>query len=94
MTIRIFDMALDEMRDATQEDVDKLIRIANAYGMLRSFLSDQMGLIASVEEEAYRVVTGTKRDEPKAHDNAQRLYNYMAAVLWTDRDEISPFVAQ
>ena len=68
MTIRIYDAAIDRTRDATQEDVDKLVRIANAYGMMRSFLNDQMGLIAGVQEEAYRVVTAAKRDEPAVFD--------------------------
>jgi hypothetical protein len=38
--IKIYDIAQDEVRIATQEDVDRLLNIAQAYGKLRQSLRD------------------------------------------------------
>jgi hypothetical protein len=98
MTIRIYDIAIDEMRDATQEDVDKLIRIANAYGMLRSFLNDQMGLIAAAHEEAHRIAGYRQEIKPQLSavwNGTENLRSFLATNDALDgEDEISPFVAQ
>lgn len=35
-TLRIYDIVLDNWRDATQADIDKLGAVARAYGQLRA----------------------------------------------------------
>ncbi len=58
MTIRIYDISIDAMRDATQRDVDKLVRIANAYGMLDSVLRDQRSRVGAARAGAARTARG------------------------------------
>lgn len=40
MTLRIYDINIDETRDATQDDIDTLMAVNNAYGRLRTAVAD------------------------------------------------------
>lgn len=38
--LRIYDISLDEYRDVTQEDVDRMVAVVQAYGAIRKAVSD------------------------------------------------------
>jgi hypothetical protein len=49
--LRIYDISLDQMRDATQRDLDQALAVQQAYGMLRSAVSEtHKGLQDSLEQ--------------------------------------------
>jgi predicted transcriptional regulator len=39
-TLRIYDISIDDYRDATQVDLDQLQEVANAYAQLRSRMAE------------------------------------------------------
>jgi predicted transcriptional regulator len=39
-TLRLYDIHIDDYRDATQVDLDQLQEVANAYALLRSRLAE------------------------------------------------------
>ena len=50
MGLKIYDVELDEHREATQADIDMLTAAAQAYGKLRAFVAQTQGeLMAEIE---------------------------------------------
>lgn len=40
MTLKIYDVRNDETREVTQEDIDRLAAVSQAYGRLRTTMAD------------------------------------------------------
>lgn len=52
---QIYDVTIDEMRDATQKDIDDCMRLRRAYGQLREALKRMM---VETEEIHKRLMSG------------------------------------
>lgn len=50
--LRIYDIHLDDFRDATQVDLDQLQTVANAYGRLRDRIAEDH---AALQEELKKI---------------------------------------
>lgn len=67
MALKIYDVALDATRDATQADLDALVAVSNAYGRIMTSLTEIRGGLA-FEMDKIRKSTLLAEAPTKAND--------------------------
>ena len=65
MTVQIYDPVLDEMREATQVDIDNLYHIVKMYGMVREIFRKIAAPGQKVEEQEKYIKLLFYADYPK-----------------------------